>query len=123
MSDEPSNGAPAPSASEEAAADSEPKTIAYPRVRSAFTLVKQNPLKAVAIGAAALASLEVELAVGILAGIGATALLATKPGAEAREEVVARGKWAYSRAKSALARKQAPPPVVSGGDAAAPPAS
>lgn len=132
MSDDPSNGAPAPTA--EAVPDSEPKTIAYPRVKSAIAIVKQNPLKAVALGAAAIASLEVELAVGILAGIGATALLATKPGSEAREEVLTKGKAArdevvskskaaYDKAKTALKRKEAPPPVVSAGDApaAAPP--
>jgi hypothetical protein len=122
MSDEPSTGAPATSASGEAVPESEPKTVAYPRVRSALTLVKENPLKAAAIGAAALASLEVELAVGLLAGIGATALLARKSGADTREEVLARGKWALGRAKSALKRKEAPAPVVSAGDApAAPP--
>ena len=134
MSDESSNGAPTATAATEAAPDSEPKTIAYPRMKSAITLVKQNPLKAVALGAAAIASLEVEFAVGILAGIGATALLATKPGSEAREEVLSRSKAArdevvskskaaYDRAKVALKRKQAPAPVVSAGDAppAAPP--
>jgi hypothetical protein len=132
MSDESSNGAPAPAA--EGAPESEPKTVAYPRMKSALALVKRNPLKAVALGAAAIASLVVELAVGILAGIGATALLTTKPGAEAREEVVSKGKAArdevvskgkaaFDKAKTALKRKEAPAPVVSAGDAppAAPP--
>lgn len=147
MSDESSNGAPAAATpATDAAPDSEPKTIAYPRMKSALTLVKQNPLKAVALGAAAIASLEVEFAVGILAGIGATALLVTKPGSEAREEVlskskaardevvskskaardgvVSKSKAAYDRAKVALKRKEAPAPVVSAGDApAAPPPS
>jgi hypothetical protein len=134
MSDDSSNGAPAPAPTAEAAPDSEPKTVAYPRVKSALALVKRNPLKAVALGAAAIASLEVELAVGILAGIGATALLTTKPGSEAREEVlskgkaardevVSKGKAAYDKAKTAFKRKAAPPPIVSAGDAppAAPP--
>jgi hypothetical protein len=145
MSEESSNGAPEAAPAAEATPESEPKTVAYPRMKSALALVKRNPLKAVALGAAAIASLEVELAVGILAGIGATALLTTKPGAEAREEVVSKGKAArdevvskskaardevvskskaaLDKAKTALKRKAAPAPVVSAGDAppAAPP--
>lgn len=131
MSDEPSQGAP----TAEAAPTSEPQRVVYPRMKSALSLVKKNPLKAVALGAAALASLEVELAVGILAGIGATALLTTKPGAEAREdvlikgkaareEVLIKGKAALDKAKTAFKRKRAPAPVVSAGDPpAAPPAA
>jgi hypothetical protein len=135
MSDESSNGAPAPAPTAGAAPESEPKTVAYPRMKSAFALVKKNPLKTVALGAAAIASLEVELAVGILAGIGATALLATKPGAETRDEVlskskaakdgvVTRSRAAFDKAKTALKRKPAPAPEVSAGEApAAPPPS
>ena len=81
--------------------------------------------------AAAIAALEVEFAVGLLAGVGATALLATRPGAEARgevlskskaarDEVVRKGRAAFDKAKSKLKRKEAPPPVVSVGDAPPP---
>ncbi len=133
MSDEPSNGAPA-AANAEAAPESAPKTVAYPRMKNALTLVKKHPLKAVALGAAAIASLEVEFAVGLLAGIGATALLTTKAGAEARsevlskgkaagEEVLSKGKAALGKAKNKFKRKDAPAPIVSGGDTPpAPPA-
>jgi len=51
------------------------------------------------IGAAA-SLIEVELAVGILAGIGATALLTSTSGAETRQEVVARSKWVLDRARA-----------------------
>jgi hypothetical protein len=120
MPDESSRAASAASATGDTVPESEPKTVAYPRVKSAITLVKENPLKAAALGAAALASLEVELAVGILAGIGATALLATRPGSETREEVLTRSKAAFGRAKRVLARKKSEAPVVSGGDAPPP---
>ena len=72
------------------------------KVREAFGVLKQHPLGAVATVAAATALIEVEFAVGILAGLGATALLATKSGPEARQRVLERGKWAYARARSAV---------------------
>ena len=67
------------------------------------------------LGGAALAALlgaaaslvEVELAVGILAGLGATALLTSTSGLETRQEVVARSKWALERARQMAAPAQA----------------
>ncbi|MEO8183959.1 MAG: hypothetical protein ABI895_34485 [Deltaproteobacteria bacterium] len=81
-------------------------------VRDAISLIKQHPLGAVATVAAATAFIEVELAVGILAGLGATALLASQSGPEARQRVLARGKWALDRARVAVAKAKSPPPVA-----------
>jgi hypothetical protein len=85
-------------------------------MREAFSLLKQHPLGAVATVAAATAFIEVELAVGILAGLGATALLANQSGPEARQRVLAGGKWALDRARTVVAKAKAPeaqvaPPV------------
>jgi hypothetical protein len=68
-------------------------------------MVKRHPIGAVAVVGAAAALFEVELAVGILTGIGATALLAKKTGPEARREVMTKGRWAMDRAKVAWARR------------------
>ena len=81
-------------------------------VRDAISMIKQHPLGAVATVAAATAFIEVELAVGILAGLGATALLAQQSGPEARQRVVAGGKWALDRARSAVHRAKPPAPHV-----------
>jgi hypothetical protein len=80
------------------------KQLARPRVQSALRLVKDHPLGAVATVAAAAAFIEVEFAVGILAGLGATALLASKSGPEARQQVLTRGKRALERARVALSK-------------------
>jgi hypothetical protein len=79
-------------------------------VRDAILLFKQHPLGAVATVAAAAAFIEVELAVGILAGLGATAMLATESGPAARQRVLERGKWALARARSAMHTKPKAPP-------------
>ena len=71
---------------------------------SAYGAVKKHPLGALAAVGAAAALIEVELAVGVLAGLGATALLSTKSGPEARQEMLERGKWAYQRARGVLSR-------------------
>jgi hypothetical protein len=81
-------------------------------VRDAITLLKQHPLGAVATVAAATALIEVELAVGILAGLGATALLANQSGPEARQRVIERGKWALDRARTVVAKAKAPPQMA-----------
>jgi hypothetical protein len=81
-------------------------------VRDAITLLKQHPLGAVATVAAATALIEVELAVGILAGLGATALLANQSGPEARQRVIASGKWALDRARMVVAKAKVPPQVA-----------
>jgi hypothetical protein len=81
-------------------------------VREAISLIKEHPLGAVATVAAATALLEIELAVGLLAGLGATALLANKSGPERRRIVMERGKWALERARamkaSAMKKRAAP---------------
>lgn len=69
-------------------------------VRDALTLLKEHPLGAVATVAAATALLELEFAVGILAGLSATALLSNKSGPERRKIVLERGKWALERARA-----------------------
>ena|SRR6185295_10654377 len=81
-------------------------------VRDAITLLKQHPLGAVATVAAATALIEVEFAVGILAGLGATALLANQSGPEARQRVIERGKWALDRARTVVAKAKMPPQVA-----------
>jgi len=81
-------------------------------MRDAITLIKQHPLGAVATVAAATALIEVEFAVGILAGLGATALLANQSGPEARQRVLAHGKRALDRARIVVAKAKAPPQVA-----------
>ena len=90
------------------------------KVREAISLIKEHPLGAVATVAAATAMLELEFAVGVLAGLGATALLANKSGPERRKIVLERGKWALERAREmkerALKKRAAaarPAPTVS----------
>ena len=79
------------------------KLAAHPKVKQAISLAKEHPLGAVATVAAAAALVEIEFAVGILTGIGATALLATRSGPQARDEVIARGREAIARARDATA--------------------
>ena len=81
-------------------------------VRGAISAIKQHPLGAVATVAAATAFIEIELAVGILAGIGATALLVNESGSEARHRVLEQGKRALSRARSALTKSKTEPQVA-----------
>jgi hypothetical protein len=112
-----------PSAANGGAAKTEGATekfsaAASAKAREAFGLLKQHPLGAVATVAAATALIEVEIAVGFLAGLGATAFLATRSGPEARKDALERGKSAYARARSAIAsRRKATPPAA----AASPP--
>jgi hypothetical protein len=73
-------------------------------VRRAIRAVKRHPLGVIALVGGAAALVEVELAVGILAGMGATALLASTSGPEARQEVVAKSKWAFERARALTSR-------------------
>jgi hypothetical protein len=79
---------------------------AHPKVQQAITAAKAHPLGAVATVAAAAALVEIEFAVGILTGLGATALLVTKSGPEARDQVIARGKQAIERARVAIAKRK-----------------
>jgi hypothetical protein len=121
------DGSSATAASEAGAGVPNAKAPGAPsRVRKAISLVKQypfrtlikeHPLGAVAAVAAAAVLIEVELAVGMFAGLGATALLATESGPEVRQRALKRGKWALERAKSAMHRYKptaapegAPPP-------------
>lgn len=93
-------------------ADAAPVKTTSVRVRQALAVVKRHPLGVVAGVAAAVALVEIELAVGLVTGIGATALLATKSGPEARQEVRAlsqevlnKGKAALERARGAIAAR------------------
>jgi hypothetical protein len=79
---------------------------AHPKVQQAITAAKAHPLGAVATVAAAAALVEIEFAVGILAGLGATALLATRSGPQARDEVIARGRQAIERARLAIVKRK-----------------
>jgi hypothetical protein len=96
-----SNGAAAPAETTPAAETASAKTA---RVREAVTAIKRHPLGVVALAGAAVALVEVEVAVGILAGIGATALLVTKSGPEARQEVLTKGNEVLAKGKLALAK-------------------
>jgi hypothetical protein len=96
----------APAAKTTAAAVAEAAKPAREQVRKAFVALKRHPLGTVALVGAAVALVEVELAVGILAGIGATALLTLKTGPEARQEVLTKGRWAIERARSLKVRAQ-----------------
>lgn len=101
-----SNSAPAPTAdapasSTVAAEAAGPKPE---RVRKAVTALKSHPVGVIALAGAAVALVEVEIAVGILAGIGATALLVTKTGPEARQEVLSKGNEVLSKGKLVLAK-------------------
>jgi len=114
------------------AVEAAPSTVATPvnaepaKVRKAIALLKSHPLGVVVAVGAAVALVEIELAVGILTGIGATALLATKSGPEARQEVrslgqgvVTKGKAALERARVALASRAKTPPAESAATAPA----
>jgi hypothetical protein len=94
----PTEGAPAtevkPSAAQKLA----------PKVKQAIEFTKTHPLGAVATAAAAVALVEVEFAVGILTGLGATALLVTDSGPQTREKFVSGGKRALSSGKLAFAK-------------------
>lgn len=96
-----SANAPVPSGT---AAPAEATPSKPARVREAVTALKRHPLGVVALAGAAVALVEVEVAVGILAGIGAGALFATKSGPEARQEVLTRGNEVLARGKLALAK-------------------
>jgi hypothetical protein len=81
------------------------------RARYAITLVEKHPWKAIAAGVAAGTLIELEFALGLLAGIGATLLFVTRTGPEARRELVDKGKLLLGRARSAFAEhsKAGPP--------------
>jgi hypothetical protein len=113
MSDETTGTTPVANG---AAAPTEAAPARSARVREAVKVVARHPLGAIALVGAAVALVEIELAVGILAGLGATALLATKTGPEARQEVLtrstevlAKGKVALEKAKVAIASRTKAP--------------
>lgn len=84
------------------------KLKTHPKVQQAITVAKAHPLGAVVGVAAAAAFVEVELAVAILTGIGATALLTSKSGPQTREQVVTAGKQAFARAKEQVQKHRKP---------------
>ena len=116
----PSGDAAKPTAEAPKAADAAPaaeaaagpsivtKLKTHPKVQQAITVAKEHPLGAVVGAAAAVAFVEVELAVGILTGIGATALLVARSGPETRKEVVTRGKQAWSSARERVQKARKP---------------
>jgi hypothetical protein len=95
------------------------KLKTHPKVQQAITVAKEHPLGAVVGVAAAVAFVEVEFAVGILTGIGATALLAAKSGPEARKQVVTSSKQAWSSARERVQKARKPKAAA---EAAPPPA-
>lgn len=118
------NGSAATQRARRATARKIRELMAHPRVRGAVTLAKKHPLGTVAAAGAAAAFVEVPFAVGVLTGLGATALLVRRTGAEARREVLARGRDALARARTKLARQQEAATAeagTGGGDAGAPP--
>jgi hypothetical protein len=62
--------------------------------------LKKHPLGTIAAGAALGLLIEEEIALGILAGMGMTALFATRTGPEARREVTAKVEAILGRARS-----------------------
>ena len=80
------------------------KKSAPAKVRKALALLTRHPLGLVVAAGAAVALVEIELAVGILTGIGATALLATKSGPDARQEVLSKGQEVLTKSKAAVER-------------------
>lgn len=78
------------------------------KVRQVLSALGRHPLGLVVAIGAGIALVEIELAVGLIAGVGATALLVSKSGPEARQEVVAKGKAAIERARVALASRTKP---------------
>lgn len=120
MNEPATAGSPPEAGAETAPVTQDPPTIGHQNghgpgshlMRDAISMIKQHPLGAVATVAAATAFIEVELAVGILAGIGATALLAHESGPETRQKVLEQGKRALSRARTAMAKSKEPPQVA-----------
>ena len=106
MSDETQSATPAEGAAPAEATEAKPSTAQKlaPKVKQAIEFTKTHPLGAVATVAAAAALVEVEFAVGILTGLGATALLVTDSGSQTREKVVSGGKRALSSGKVAFAK-------------------
>ena len=80
------------------------------RFRRAIALIEKHPVKVIAAGVAAAALIEVELALGLLLGIGATLLFVARPGVEARRDLVDTGKLLFGRARGASAVQPASAP-------------
>jgi hypothetical protein len=128
----PTNGNVTPAVGMKSAAAARLSALSeHPKVQQAIGFAKSHPLGAVATVAAAAALVELQFAVGILTGLGATALLARKSGPEAREQVIARGKKAIAQARIAIANRKnsaaSPSPIshpsAVPGEAAPPPPS
>jgi hypothetical protein len=73
---------------------------AFPVIGKATRAIKDHPVALVALIGASAAFIEFELALGMLTGIGATALLATAGGPETRQQLLARSRWLLDRARS-----------------------
>lgn len=104
MSEVTNETGPKPVEAAAASAEATPKKSAPAKVRKALALLERHPLGLVVVAGAAVALVEIELAVGILTGIGATALLATKSGPDARHEVLSKGQEVLTKSKAAVER-------------------
>jgi hypothetical protein len=94
------NAAKASDAAQVVAGEAAQMALKLSSVRKALREVKRHPLAAAAALGAGAAFIEVELALGVLAGIGATALLMTANGAQTRQELAERARALVSRAKT-----------------------
>jgi hypothetical protein len=88
------------------AASARLKHAAQTRLEQARSMAREHPLGGIAALAAAAAFIEVEIGLGILAGLGATALIATRNGPATRDRMLAGGRQAYERARAALAQRR-----------------
>lgn len=85
----------------------------------ALDLVKRHPVATVAAVGVAAAFIEVDLAVGMLAGVVAAALLVEQAGPEVRQRLVTRGRHTLDRARSAwVSRTGGSAPATVGAEAA-----
>jgi X-X-X-Leu-X-X-Gly heptad repeat protein len=76
-------------------------------------MVKRHPLTTLTTLSAAAAFIEVELAVGLLAGIAGAAFLMDQPGAETRQALASRSRLALARARETWqTRRHAPAQVA-----------
>ena len=81
-------------------------TAAHAKLDQARALVQGHPLGALATVAAAVAFVEIELAMGLLAGLGATAFLTTRSGRATRQQIASNGRAALQRARLAIAGRR-----------------
>lgn len=74
-------------------------------IERARTFVRRHPLGVVAVVALGAACIEIELAVGVLAGVGTAALLVSRDGASTRQLVASGGRRALASLKDAYVKR------------------